>query len=143
MYPCQSFHPPFFLCQNLNKLAELVRGELPKLIRNIIGALITIDVHARDIVTQMVHNKVTAVTPSIPNSANSDSQLFYKQVRSSTVQLISVSMMYLKGVENELCLGNTIIYILKGSMIIQKDCVLIHMSFYISPLFPSPTKTFT
>ena len=120
-----------------------MRGELPKLIRNIIGALITIDVHARDIVTQMVHNKVTAVTPSIPNSANSDSQLFYKQVRSSTVQLISVSMMYLKGVENELCLGNTIIYILKGSMIIQKDCVLIHMSFYISPLFPSPTKTFT
>ena len=64
VYPCPSFHPPFLLCQNLNKLAELVRGELPKLIRNIIGALITIDVHARDIVTQMVRNKVTAVTPS-------------------------------------------------------------------------------
>ena len=44
--------------QNLNKLAELVRGKLPKLSRNIIGALITIDVHARDIVTQMVNNKV-------------------------------------------------------------------------------------
>ena len=30
-------------------------------------------------------------------------------------------------------------------MIIQKDCVLIYMSFYayISPLFPSPTTTFT
>ena len=54
-------HLSFLLRQNLNKLAELVRGELPKLIRNIIGALITIDVHARDIVTQMVHNKVTTL----------------------------------------------------------------------------------
>lgn len=44
--------------QNLNKLAELVRGEMPKLSRNVIGALITIDVHARDIVTQMVTNQV-------------------------------------------------------------------------------------
>ena len=44
--------------QNLNKLAELVRGEMPKLSRRVIGALITIDVHARDIVTQMVTNEV-------------------------------------------------------------------------------------
>ena len=44
--------------QNLNKLAELVRGEMAKLSRKVIGALITIDVHARDIVTQMVTNKV-------------------------------------------------------------------------------------
>ena len=44
--------------QNLNKLAELVRGEMPKLNRRVIGALITIDVHARDIVTQMVTNEV-------------------------------------------------------------------------------------
>ncbi len=36
----------------------MVRGDLPKLVRNIIGALITIDVHARDVVTQMVENKV-------------------------------------------------------------------------------------
>ena len=43
---------------NLNKLAELVRGVLPKLVRNIIGALITLDVHARDIVTTMVKNEV-------------------------------------------------------------------------------------
>ena len=54
-------HLSFLLRQNLNKLAELVRGGLPKLIHNIIGALITIDVHARDIVTQMVHNKVTTL----------------------------------------------------------------------------------
>ena len=44
--------------QNLNKLAELVRGEMPRLSRRVIGALITIDVHARDIVTQMVTNEV-------------------------------------------------------------------------------------
>ena len=43
---------------NLNKLAELVRGVLPKLVRNIIGALITLDVHARDIVSTMVKNQV-------------------------------------------------------------------------------------
>ena len=43
---------------NLNNLAELVRGVLPKLVRNIIGALITLDVHARDIVSTMVKNEV-------------------------------------------------------------------------------------
>ncbi|XP_019622649.1 PREDICTED: dynein heavy chain 6, axonemal-like [Branchiostoma belcheri] len=45
----------------LNRLAELVRGELPKLTRNILGALITIDVHARDIVTDMVKAEVDSV----------------------------------------------------------------------------------
>ena len=49
------------LIQNLNKLAELVRGELPSLIRKIIGALITLDVHSRDVVTQMVQNKVLII----------------------------------------------------------------------------------
>ncbi|XP_020606446.1 dynein heavy chain 6, axonemal-like [Orbicella faveolata] len=47
--------------QNLNKLAALVRGELPKLTRNILCALITIDVHARDIVTGMVEHQVDNV----------------------------------------------------------------------------------
>lgn len=45
--------------QRLNALAALVRGELPILHRNIITALITIDVHARDIVTDLIHQKVT------------------------------------------------------------------------------------
>ena len=31
-----------------------MRGELPKLVRNVLGALITIDVHARDIISTMV-----------------------------------------------------------------------------------------
>ena len=36
----------------------MVRGQLPKLVRAIIGAQITIDVHARDIVSSMVKNQV-------------------------------------------------------------------------------------
>lgn len=47
-----------YVSQNLNNLAGLVRGVLPNLIRKIIGALITLDVHSRDVVTQMVKNKV-------------------------------------------------------------------------------------
>lgn len=48
----------FVFFQNLNKLAALVRGELPKITRSILCALITIDVHARDIVTGLVEAKV-------------------------------------------------------------------------------------
>ncbi|XP_042305526.1 dynein axonemal heavy chain 6 [Sceloporus undulatus] len=47
--------------ERLNALASLVRGSLPKLHRNIITALITIDVHARDIVTELVGQKVDTV----------------------------------------------------------------------------------
>ncbi|CAI2733353.1 unnamed protein product [Schistosoma spindalis] len=45
----------------LNKLASLVRGELPKLFRSLLCALITIDVHARDMVTELVNNKVDSL----------------------------------------------------------------------------------
>ncbi|CAH8627144.1 unnamed protein product [Schistosoma bovis] len=45
----------------LNKLATLVRGELPKLFRSLLCALITIDVHARDMVTELVNNKVDSL----------------------------------------------------------------------------------
>ncbi|XP_072807660.1 dynein axonemal heavy chain 6 isoform X4 [Vicugna pacos] len=47
--------------ERLNALAAIVRGSLPKLHRNIITALITIDVHARDIVTELVQAKVEEV----------------------------------------------------------------------------------
>nr|XP_036867942.1 dynein heavy chain 6, axonemal [Manis javanica] len=47
--------------ERLNALAALVRGNLPKLHRNILTALITIDVHARDIVTELVQTKVEGV----------------------------------------------------------------------------------
>ena len=44
--------------QDLNELAAIVRGELPKLSRMILCALITIDVHARDMITGMVQSEV-------------------------------------------------------------------------------------
>ncbi len=44
--------------KDLNVLAGIVRGELPKLARAVLCALITIDVHARDMVTSMVENQV-------------------------------------------------------------------------------------
>uniref|UniRef100_A0A183ADC6 Dynein axonemal heavy chain 3 n=1 Tax=Echinostoma caproni TaxID=27848 RepID=A0A183ADC6_9TREM len=48
--------------QELNKLATMVRGELPKLLRALLCALITIDVHARDMVTELVASKVDSLT---------------------------------------------------------------------------------
>uniref|UniRef100_A0A8C5D9R8 Dynein heavy chain hydrolytic ATP-binding dynein motor region domain-containing protein n=1 Tax=Gouania willdenowi TaxID=441366 RepID=A0A8C5D9R8_GOUWI len=51
-------NPPQNIDNRLNALAGLVRGHLPALHRNIITALITIDVHARDIVTDLVKKKV-------------------------------------------------------------------------------------
>ena len=42
-----------------------MRGVLPSLIRKIIGALITVDVHSRDVVTVMVQNKVIVVISCI------------------------------------------------------------------------------
>ncbi|KAK3507623.1 hypothetical protein QTP70_031174 [Hemibagrus guttatus] len=44
--------------ERLNALAALVRGNLPKIHRSIITALITVDVHARDIVTELVKERV-------------------------------------------------------------------------------------
>ncbi|OAJ44270.1 hypothetical protein BDEG_27524 [Batrachochytrium dendrobatidis JEL423] len=44
---------------NLSGVAMLVRSELTKLQRAILGALITIDVHNRDIVQGLIHAKVT------------------------------------------------------------------------------------
>lgn len=46
---------------DLNDLAALVRGTLTKLQRNVLGALITVDVHARDIITSLVQGKVREV----------------------------------------------------------------------------------
>ncbi|CAL1541921.1 unnamed protein product [Lymnaea stagnalis] len=47
---------------DLNVLAAIVRGELPKLARAVLCALITIDVHARDMITDMVKKEVDQVT---------------------------------------------------------------------------------
>ncbi len=48
----------FIFKKNLNKCAAMVRGQLHPLVRAILCALITIDVHARDIITSMVHSHV-------------------------------------------------------------------------------------
>ena len=45
--------------QDLNKMAAIVRKELPKLARLVLGALITLDVHGRDMITEMVKNGVS------------------------------------------------------------------------------------
>ncbi|KAM4706665.1 dynein axonemal heavy chain 6 [Discoglossus pictus] len=47
--------------ERLNALAALVRGHLPSLHRSIITALITIDVHARDIVSDLVKAQVDSI----------------------------------------------------------------------------------
>uniref|UniRef100_A0A1B6CU24 AAA+ ATPase domain-containing protein n=1 Tax=Clastoptera arizonana TaxID=38151 RepID=A0A1B6CU24_9HEMI len=44
--------------KDLNDLAAMVRGDLPKLKRSILCSLITIDVHARDIISTMVQSNV-------------------------------------------------------------------------------------
>ncbi|KAF5287317.1 hypothetical protein FQR65_LT02190 [Abscondita terminalis] len=44
--------------QNLNKLAGVVRQDLAPVVRKILIALITIDVHARDTISSMAKNKV-------------------------------------------------------------------------------------
>nr|CAD7258339.1 unnamed protein product [Timema shepardi] len=45
---------------DLNNLAAMVRGDLEKLQRMVLCSLITVDVHARDIVTELVREKVTS-----------------------------------------------------------------------------------
>ena len=46
----------------LQKLIKLIRGDLSKLMRAIIVALVTTDVHARDIIDELCERKVTDVT---------------------------------------------------------------------------------
>ena len=44
--------------RDLNLLASIVRGDLDKLARAVLCALITLDVHARDMITAMVKSGV-------------------------------------------------------------------------------------
>ena len=51
--------------ERLNALAALTRSKLQKLHRNNITALITVDVHARDIITDMVCSMFVVKTNEI------------------------------------------------------------------------------
>ena len=55
----QTFEEKSF--KDLNKLAAIVRGKLDKLARSVLCSLITLDVHARDMITGMVRSKVSHI----------------------------------------------------------------------------------
>ena len=47
--------------EELNEIIKLVRGELPKMARYTLGALVVIDVHARDVVDNLLQNAVDSI----------------------------------------------------------------------------------
>ena len=51
----------FFTNSQLDGLRTLVRGPLSKIAREILSALIVIEVHARDVVNKMVEENVTNI----------------------------------------------------------------------------------
>lgn len=79
--------------QNLNNLAALVRGDLPKLTRSILCALITIDVHARDIISGMVEEKVISRKLMLASLCFFISLLLHKDFRFSLVQPVECAVL--------------------------------------------------
>eukprot|EP00899_Mesostigma_viride_P007437 jgi/Mesvir1/16695/Mv15092-RA.1 len=76
----------------LSDLSALVRGQLSSLQRKILAALITIDVHARDIVDNLIKDKVTS-----PNDFGWQMQLRYsweEATDEACVQQVSARFLY-------------------------------------------------
>lgn len=46
------------LTKNLSRLAAIARSDIPRLLRKVLCALITVDVHAKDTITNLVNEKV-------------------------------------------------------------------------------------
>ena len=46
----------------LNKFSEMIRGNLPKMLRAKVVALVTIEVHARDVIEKLIKASVNDVT---------------------------------------------------------------------------------
>ena len=53
-----------YMNKNLDNVTALARGKLTKMHRKSIGALVTMDVHARDVTVEMVNDRVSDIEAS-------------------------------------------------------------------------------
>ncbi|KAK2170975.1 hypothetical protein NP493_1117g00049 [Ridgeia piscesae] len=87
------------LLQQLDDLRELVRGSLSKIARQVLSALIVIEVHARDVVNKMLDEEVKNA-----NDFEWISQLRYYWLEDDNLYIRAVNAQFLYGYEY---LGNT------------------------------------
>ena len=78
---------------DLNNTVELVRGELPKLVRKVVAPLIVIDVHARDVVIEMAKKGISS-----PNDFDWLAQLRYYPIAEENndikIRMLSTELPY-------------------------------------------------
>uniref|UniRef100_H2Z3M7 Dynein axonemal heavy chain 7 n=1 Tax=Ciona savignyi TaxID=51511 RepID=H2Z3M7_CIOSA len=78
------------LQEQMSHIVDLVRGKLAKQTRTTLGALVTIDVHARDVITEMVKQEVSA-----DNDFNWLAQLrYYWQNDQARAHIINADVKY-------------------------------------------------